>query len=302
VETPGKTPATEKKMTEISLAFVCDVNLINDPETVNVEEKNGQLVLLGDLESDVILSIYSTKKREDVFKINCNDYYFDFSMVSEEKKGMRKVQVLSLNLEIPNNEPQDSMADLVQSGRLIVCEFTFKDRKHAEDVQNVLQNLEANLKQRLHDNTIADVHRRCAASGRFDVSAYARENVRLFRLWNREYEKSIEEMTDYLETHISEMIRQNTLSGFLDSTTHVYTDRQLVPTEQKVVNVNINMDFNSLLELLGDKGVILTTIKCPQCGSPVDVPEQGSMFTCPACASMIKVTDVAGMFRDLLGG
>lgn len=289
-------------MTEISLAFVCDVNLINDPETVNVQEKDGQLVLLGDLETDVILSIYSTKKREDVFSINCNEYYFDFSMVSEERKGMRKVHVLSLNMEIPNNEPQDSMEDLVQSGRLIICEFTFKDRKHAEDVQDLMKNLEANLKQRLHDNTLSDVHRRCASSGRFDAAAYAREHVSLFRLWNRDFEKSIEEMIDYLETHIAEYIRQTTLSGFVDSSTHMYTDRQLVPTEQKVVNVNIQMDFNSLLELLGDKGVILTTIKCPQCGSPVEVPEEGSMFTCPACASMIKVTDVAGMFRDLLGG
>lgn len=287
-------------MTNVSLAFTCDVEILNDPETVNINEQGADLVLLGDLETAVTLSIYSRRKQDDVFSIDCNKYYFEDSLLTQEKRKMRKVFQLGFSFLIPNEAEEDSMKELMQSGRYLLVTLIFKTRAEAEQVQNILHDLETDLKQGLHDRTMDELHLECSASGKFDIGEYARGHIVLFRLWNRNYEKTIDEMTAYLENRISEMVRQGMLSGFVDKHMHMYTDRQLVPSEQKVVNVNIQMDFNALVQGLGNKGVILTNIACPQCGNPASLPEQGAMFSCPACGSLIKVTDVYDMFKNLL--
>ncbi|NMB62622.1 MAG: hypothetical protein GYA18_09845 [Chloroflexi bacterium] len=101
-----------------------------------------------------------------------------------------------------------------------------------------------------------------------------------------------------VEDMISLNIEGKFYDGFIDRKEHKYTDKLLVTKTQKIINIDI--DFNSIIDQLGSKGIQLQAIQCPQCGHACDVPSSGSLFKCPACGAIIKATDMIEKFKGLL--
>jgi hypothetical protein len=68
--------------------------------------------------------------------------------------------------------------------------------------------------------------------------------------------------------------------------------------ERKVVNVNI--DFADLREYIDHGGFVIRELKCPSCGSPFPIPEQGSTTRCKYCGATLVAEDVFAKLKQLL--
>jgi hypothetical protein len=95
-------------------------------------------------------------------------------------------------------------------------------------------------------------------------------------------------------------IEEGKLTGIIDTEKHIYYDPRFVVQEQRVININVQMDFNNLVQQLGNKGIVLNAIQCPKCGSPHAVPKDGTTFTCGSCGCIIDATDVFQKFKSFL--
>ena len=60
-------------------------------------------------------------------------------------------------------------------------------------------------------------------------------------------------------------------------------------------------DFSFLKDIIGQKGVILEPLKCPVCGAPLDLPDEGNILICPYCGTKIKAVDVFDKIKSILG-
>ena len=105
----------------------------------------------------------------------------------------------------------------------------------------------------------------------------------------------------WVEVIVENAIRDGTLSGIIDEEEMEYVDRDFIVREQRVVNVSVQLDFNNLVQQLGNKGVSLSTIECPQCGGTCTVPESGTAFRCEFCKATVKATDIFEKFKGILG-
>jgi hypothetical protein len=68
----------------------------------------------------------------------------------------------------------------------------------------------------------------------------------------------------------------------------------------KQVNFNLNMDFTWLRTEMEKGGLVLSTVKCPQCGGRLELPATGDLVNCKYCGSTIRATDVFDKLRTLL--
>ena len=68
----------------------------------------------------------------------------------------------------------------------------------------------------------------------------------------------------------------------------------------KQVNLNVNLDFSWLRGQMDKGGLVLSMVKCPQCGSTLDLPETGSLVKCQYCGSPIRATDVFDKLKGLM--
>jgi len=107
-------------------------------------------------------------------------------------------------------------------------------------------------------------------------------------------EVSLRILKDIVRSYITD----NKLNGVIDEQTNEYTDRDFIERKQKVVSVN--MDFNTLVQQLGNKGINLTAIQCPQCQATCTVPPEGTRFQCESCDAVIEITDIIEKFRSFL--
>jgi len=63
---------------------------------------------------------------------------------------------------------------------------------------------------------------------------------------------------------------------------------------------NVVIDFSWVKEYLNKGGIVLTTIKCPQCGASIDLPKEGSTTKCGYCRASIHAQDVLERFTGLI--
>lgn len=106
---------------------------------------------------------------------------------------------------------------------------------------------------------------------------------------------------DYIELIIGilrELIDEGRLTGIVDREKQKYYDRDFAVKEQRVVNVQV--DFNALVSQLGNKGVVLNSIQCTQCGASLTLPRSGCKFYCSSCGSLIQVADLFEKFKSIL--
>lgn len=66
------------------------------------------------------------------------------------------------------------------------------------------------------------------------------------------------------------------------------------------VNLNVNMDFSWLRTEMEKGGLLLTTVKCPQCGGKLELPKSGDLVSCKYCGSVIHAVDVFDKLKTLL--
>ncbi len=105
---------------------------------------------------------------------------------------------------------------------------------------------------------------------------------------------------ELLKVIVRSLISHNKLNGVIDEKTNEYIDRDFIEKTQKIVNVNVELNFDALLKQLGNKGINLTAFQCPQCHANCTVPPSGTSFQCQSCDAVIKITDIFEKFKHFL--
>ena len=62
----------------------------------------------------------------------------------------------------------------------------------------------------------------------------------------------------------------------------------------------ITPDFVSLKDIMSKNGLDMTTFKCPNCRSRVNIPETGEILNCPCCQASIRPADIFTKIKSLL--
>ena len=159
---------------------------------------------------------------------------------------------------------------------------------------------ETMIKQLASTRFFKAMHDRCRTGGFLEIVPFVEEfrsDLALIDPCNEGFHGEQNWVTD-VEDMISSNIEVKFYDGFVDRKEHKYTDKLLITKTQKIINIDV--DFNSIIDQLGSKGIQLQAIQCPQCGHACDIPSSGSIFKCPACGSSIKATDMIEKFKSLL--
>ncbi len=164
------------------------------------------------------------------------------------------------------------------------------ERIHGETMQRQLANF----------RFFKAMHDRCRTGGSLEVVPFVEEYRSDLALLDPclEFLHGEQNWVTDVEDMISSNIEAKFYDGFIDRKEHKYTDKLLVTKTQKIINIDV--DFNSIIDQLGSKGIQLQAIQCPQCGHSCDIPSGGTMFKCPACGSTIKSIDMIETFKGLL--
>ena len=60
------------------------------------------------------------------------------------------------------------------------------------------------------------------------------------------------------------------------------------------------MDFKDLAGALSQGGVMVSAIKCPQCGGSCTLPDGGTVLKCDHCGASLKVADVVETLKKVI--
>lgn len=104
-----------------------------------------------------------------------------------------------------------------------------------------------------------------------------------------------------LVNDLERAIADGRLGGVIDRDKGEYRDRDFIVREQRVVHLNVAVDFNALVTQLGGKGIALQSIECPACGARTDGVPEGAYFVCGHCRTTVRAVDVFERFRGILG-
>ena len=171
-----------------------------------------------------------------------------------------------------------------------------KDLEKATDLVDAVKGL--STRECAREKIINTVEQRAKAYGKIDLNKFANDNLETIQRYSgvSDTELATEEVRKLIENLISSGI----LPGIISDDNLEYLDRDLIEKRTKIVNVSLQMDFNNLLQQLGNKGINLSAIQCPQCGSSNSIPNAGSWFNCEFCQTKVKVTDIFEKFKDII--
>jgi hypothetical protein len=162
------------------------------------------------------------------------------------------------------------------------------------------KELDDEMKEDWKKQFFDSLYEECKSTGRVQLLPYINDHLFEIQRFLGEDVIVAESYLPDVFQYISKLISEDILPGLLDKNKIEYTDRQLITHEERIINVNVQMDFNSLINQLGNKGIMLTSFQCPQCGSPCTIPKTGSSFKCESCGDTIEVTDVFDKFKGIL--
>lgn len=60
------------------------------------------------------------------------------------------------------------------------------------------------------------------------------------------------------------------------------------------------LDFGALKDFMTKGGLLLQTVKCPECGAPIRLPQSGNNTTCTHCGNTILAQDVFEKIKSLI--
>lgn len=103
----------------------------------------------------------------------------------------------------------------------------------------------------------------------------------------------------YLLTVGSTTYSSDPVSEIADAIQQLAQFERTHANDVKIVHVNI--DFADLRKYMDQGGVVLRQVKCPSCGAPLRLPEQGSATTCEFCRATVVAEDIFEKIKDLIG-
>lgn len=157
-------------------------------------------------------------------------------------------------------------------------------------------------KDRMASDYYAELVRICKTSLRVDLRAHVQKRLDHIRFFRNNLNTNLEQEVLYAMSNLAwHMENVEDLGGLIDRERQEFVSQQAIDQEQRLVHVNIEMNFRDLLSILSSKGIQLKAIECPKCGAPCSIPEQGSSFNCSACGSQIIVNDIYEKFKGILG-
>ncbi|MGD0318637.1 MAG: hypothetical protein ABSB56_02935 [Nitrososphaerales archaeon] len=65
--------------------------------------------------------------------------------------------------------------------------------------------------------------------------------------------------------------------------------------------VQIVFDFSMIRDYLDKGGLLVSAVKCPQCGGAVDLPKEGNLVKCRYCGSAVYAQDILQRLKELAG-
>ncbi|MGA3192605.1 MAG: hypothetical protein ABSD73_08875 [Candidatus Bathyarchaeia archaeon] len=74
-----------------------------------------------------------------------------------------------------------------------------------------------------------------------------------------------------------------------------FRDKIILQKEKK----SIVLDFSSLRSLMEKGGMVLTTLRCPHCNGPVNMPSEGNETGCDHCGTKIYAQDIFKKIKEL---
>lgn len=91
------------------------------------------------------------------------------------------------------------------------------------------------------------------------------------------------------------------LSSVIPLINSAITRRKMeLSTQNEEKQTKVVLDFSSLKEVMSNGGIVMTTCKCPNCNSMVDIPEAGKILICKYCGTPIKPVDIFEKIRSLI--
>lgn len=77
--------------------------------------------------------------------------------------------------------------------------------------------------------------------------------------------------------------------------------RERIHKEKQRDHVQVVLDFSSIRDTLSKGGVVISSLKCPQCSGPLELPEEGKQTTCKYCGASIRPVDIFDKIKNLVG-
>jgi DNA-directed RNA polymerase subunit RPC12/RpoP len=77
--------------------------------------------------------------------------------------------------------------------------------------------------------------------------------------------------------------------------------QKAMEAEKRRERVHIMLDFSFLRDYMSKGGLSLQVVKCPQCGAPMSLPQEGNQVKCTHCGSMIFAQDIMDRVKELIG-
>ncbi|MFW9871138.1 MAG: hypothetical protein ACFFEL_16020 [Candidatus Thorarchaeota archaeon] len=74
-----------------------------------------------------------------------------------------------------------------------------------------------------------------------------------------------------------------------------------IEAEKQKERVHVMIDFTSLSDHMKEGGLSLQTVKCPECGASLKLPESGNQMTCEHCGCTVHAQDIFEKIQDLIG-
>jgi ribosomal protein S27AE len=76
--------------------------------------------------------------------------------------------------------------------------------------------------------------------------------------------------------------------------------RESIEVEKRRERVQVVLDFGSLKEYMVKGGLVLQTMKCPECGAPIKLPDTGNQTKCDHCGNTVLAQDIFEKIRNLI--
>jgi ribosomal protein S27AE len=70
--------------------------------------------------------------------------------------------------------------------------------------------------------------------------------------------------------------------------------------EKKRERIQVILDLAALKEYMVKGGLVLQTMKCPECGAPLKLPQSGSQTRCEHCGNTIFAQDIFEKIKSLI--
>jgi len=88
---------------------------------------------------------------------------------------------------------------------------------------------------------------------------------------------------------------------FKNTVQNALTERKRALEEmRKKERVHVMIDFSSLKDYMKKGGLTLTSVKCPECNAPLNLPKDGTEIVCKYCNSTILAQDIFEKIKSLI--